>query len=250
MFSYQEYTEIINSIKKSNKQKTYREVLENNSKEFIIVRHDVEFSVWRAYRLASLEKKQGIQTAYFFQVSNNSYNVLSKRNREMLEEIHLMGHQVGLHFHLNGLTDINKIKKEIQNEINIMNSKLSFDVDSFSIHRPTEKILEYNIKIPGIINTYQNDFFSYVKDIKVHKPEIKYISDARHQWNYGIMPTESVLLKYKKIQLLIHPYSWNEKSCDNLENFQNLFNEKKQELLNTFDMECSHFRNIKEELEI
>ena len=61
MFSYQEYTEIINSIKKSNKQKTYREVLENNSKEFIIVRHDVEFSVWRAYRLASLEKKQGIQ---------------------------------------------------------------------------------------------------------------------------------------------------------------------------------------------
>ena len=248
MFSYEEYVEIINIIKKSNKQKSYREVLEKNSEEFIIVRHDVEFSVWRAYQLACLENKQGIQTAYFFQVSNNSYNILSKKNREMLEEIHFMGHQVGLHFHLNGLTDINKIKKEIQNEILIMNSKLSFDVDSFSIHRPIEKILACNIKIPGLINTYQNDFFSYVKDINVHKPDIKYISDARHQWNYGIMPTENVLLKYKKIQMLIHPYSWNKKSCNNLENFQNLFSEKKQELLKTFDMECSHFRNIKEKI--
>ena len=248
MFSYQEYVEIIKNIKLSGKQSTYCDVLKYNKQEFIIVRHDVEFSVKRAYQLACLEERNAIKSNYFFQLSSNAYNILSGCNLDIVNEIKSMGHEVGLHFYINGLVETDQIKQEIKNEIEIMNSKFHFPINCFSFHRPPSFVLEANIKIPGMINAYQNDFFQYVKDINTYKPVIKYLSDARHRWNYGLVPDGDTLMNNKKVQILIHPYSWTELGYDNKDNFKTLFKEKQQELLETFDSECMHFRDIKNEL--
>jgi hypothetical protein len=246
MFSYREYADIMRLVKASGRQKNFKEALETES--YIIMRHDVEFSVERAYELACLERKNDFRSTYFFQLSNNAYNLLSRKNLDYLEQIHEMGHTVGLHFHLNGLSDRNQIEDEIQKEIDIVNAKVSFCVDSFSFHRPTAQVLEYNIKIPGLINAYQDDFFSYVKDMEKETPEIKYLSDARHRWNYGLTPNEKVLTENRRVQILTHPYSWTECGYDNLNNFRSLYKEKCQEILETFDAECKHFGEIKDEL--
>ncbi len=246
MFSYKQYQKIINLIKESGKQATFHEALKLDN--YIIMRHDVEFSVERAYKLACFEAENNFYSIYFFQVSNNSYNLLSKKNLETIEKIKKMGHEVGLHFHLNGLEQVDEIKRAIEKEIEIMNCKLSFCVDTFSIHRPTANVLSKNIKIPGLLNAYQNEFFSYVDDIETQVPEVKYLSDARHQWNYGLFPDKDTLFKNKKIQILTHPYSWTETGYDNLNNFRTLYHEKCQELLETFDSECKHFKEIKDEI--
>lgn len=246
MFDYQEYKQMIDIIKKSGKQKSFFEAL--NASKYVIVRHDVEFSVERAYNLACFEKSNEFSSTYFFQLSNNSYNLLSKKNLEMLEEIHDMGHIVGLHFHMNGLTDIEKIKKEILNEIEIMNKKLSFKVDSFSVHRPSAEVLRANIKMDGILNAYQNEFFSFVENMDKEETEVKYLSDARHRWNYNLYPDSNTINNNPKVQILTHPYSWTKEGYDNLHNFRTLFQEKSNELLDTFNSECKHFKEIKDEL--
>ncbi|MCH5339951.1 MAG: hypothetical protein J1E01_00655 [Acetatifactor sp.] len=246
MFSYAEYGNIIMLIKESGKQATFRKALTVDS--YIIMRHDVEFSVERAYDLACFEAENKFQSTYFFQVTNNAYNLLAKKNIDMLEKIKHMGHEVGLHFHLNGLEQIDEIKREIQKEVEIMNCKLSFSVDSFSIHRPTALVLSGNIKIPGLINAYQKEFFSYVADMEKEKPDVKYLSDARHQWNYGLLPDKETLFQNKKIQILTHPYTWTQTGYNNANNFKTLYAEKCQVLLETFDSECKHFKEIKNEL--
>lgn len=246
MFSFREYQEIMEIIKSSGKQSDFPAAATRES--FIIMRHDVEFSVDRAYQLGLFEKENNFYSTYFFQISNNSYNLLSKKNLLLVEKLHTMGHTIGLHFHLNGLEGKDAIIREIKNEISIMNSKFSFQINSFSIHRPTSEVLSYNLQIPEIINAYQAEFFSYIEDMEIEKPEIKYISDARHRWNYGLIPDRDTLLSNAKVQILTHPYTWTPTGYDNLHNFRSLYAEKCHEILETFDNECKHFGEIKDEL--
>ena len=47
-----------------------------------MLRHDIEFSVDRAYELAKVEKELGVTSTYTVQVRNNTYNALSEKNIE------------------------------------------------------------------------------------------------------------------------------------------------------------------------
>lgn len=246
MFSYEDYKKIIKIIKESGKCAGFHEAKEKN--DFIIMRHDVEFSVDRAFQLAQLEKSMEFASTYFFQWTNNSYNILSKKNTDMICEMHKEGHTIGLHYALNGLTDIEEIKEKILLEINVLSSMLGFEIDTFSVHRPPQEILKANIKLDGIINAYEDHFFTYADNVNEETElSVKYLSDAQHRWNYGI-PDEATLLGNKKVQVLTHPYSWTMQGYDNLHNFQTLIQERNQELMDTIDGECKHFAMVKNQL--
>jgi hypothetical protein len=212
------------------------------------MRHDVEFSVERAFNLAIFENTKGFNSTYFFQLTNNAYNILSKKNKDLIHEILDMGHKVGLHFHLNNMTDINKIKDQIKKEIEIMGSMMEIEIDSFSIHRPTSNVLQNIIKLDGIINTYDDMFFSFTENVVTNPPKIKYISDAQHHWNYGLEPNEETIMKYDQVQILVHPYSWTSQGYNNFDNFKTMIFEKNQELISTINNECKHFAEVRNAL--
>jgi hypothetical protein len=212
------------------------------------MRHDVEFSVERAYNLAVFENEKNFYSTYFFQLTNNAYNILSKKNRDLVLKIINMGHKVGLHFHLNGITDTSSIKSQIKREIEIMGLMLGIEIDSFSIHRPTVDVLRNTLKLEGIINAYDDLFFSFTEDVIVNPPKIKYLSDARHHWNYGLEPDGTTIAEYDKIQILVHPYSWTKNGYTNADNFKTLVAEKNQELISTIDSECKHFAEVRDAL--
>ena len=246
MFSYEEYRKIINIIQESGRAANFREAQTRD--KFIIMRHDVEFSVDRAYELSQVEKSMGFTSTFFFQWTNNSYNILSKRNKDIITKMHEDGHTIGLHFATNGLTDIKEIQHRIEHEIFAWNMMLEFDVDTFSVHRPSRDVLAADIKIPDIINAYQDEYFTFAENITEDTPlKVKYISDAQHRWNYGV-PDRETLLGYDKVQVLTHPYSWTEQGYDNLHNFRTLIAERNQELIETIDGECNHFAAIKDQL--
>ena len=96
MFSYKEYKEIIQIIKESGRMANFKQA--RGKDQFIIMRHDVEFSVDRAFALSKLELSMDFTSTYFFQWTNNSYNILSKRNMDMIHYMHERGHEIGLHF--------------------------------------------------------------------------------------------------------------------------------------------------------
>ena len=239
MFSFEDYKEIIRIIQSTGRAASYKRALEKD--EFILMRHDVEYSVERAYALARVESSMDFTSTYFFQWTNNSYNVLSRRNMDMIKDMHERGHHIGLHFALNGMTDMEQIRKQIVKEMNILSEMFGFQVDTFSVHRPSKDILRENIKLPGIINAYQDDFFTFAENVTEDTPvKVKYMSDANHIWRYGY-PDEANITGYKKVQILTHPFAWCKKGYDNFDNYKSLVREKYAEMIDSIDGECKDF---------
>lgn len=244
MFSFSDYKEIIRIIKSTDRYMDYHKAL--TSDKFILMRHDVEYSVERAYELAKVESSMDFTSTFFFQWTNNSYNILSRKNKDLIKDMHERGHTIGLHFALNGMTDMEQIKKQIAKEMDILNSMFEFKIDTFSIHRPSKDVLRENIKLPGIINAYQDEFFTFAENVTENTPvSVKYLSDANHIWRYGY-PDEKNILENDKVQILTHPFAWCKKGYDNFDNYKSLIKEKYIELVNSVDNECKDFGEYKD----
>lgn len=247
MFSFEDYREIIEIIKDSGRYASYQEALGRD--EFIIMRHDVEYSVERAWALSRVEDSCDFKSNYFFQWTNNSYNILSQKNRGILTDMHERGHKIGLHFALNGMTDMQLVRDRILQEMDMLGNMLGFEIDSFSIHRPSPDVLRENIKFPGITNAYQDEFFSF--DPKAGPNSVlpvKYLSDANHIWRYGY-PDEETISENSKVQILVHPFGWTKKGYDNFNNYRTLIDEKYDELIDSIDRECKDFSEFRESFE-
>ena len=244
MFSFDDYREIIRIIKSTDRYVTYKEAL--NRDNFILMRHDVEYSVERAYNLSKVEDSMDFTSTYFFQWTNNSYNILSRKNMDMVKDMHERGHVIGLHYALNGMTDMELVRKQIVKEIHILSEMFGFQVDTFSVHRPSKDILRENIKLPGIINAYQDDFFTFAENVTEDTPvAVKYLSDANHIWRYGY-PDEKNILGHDKVQILTHPFAWTKEGYDNFDNYKALVAEKEREVIDSIDAECKDFIEYKD----
>jgi len=244
MFSYEDYKKIIRIIKSTERYMDYHKAL--TSDKFILMRHDVEYSVERAYELAKVESSMDFTSTFFFQWTNNSYNILSRKNKDLIKDMHERGHTIGLHFALNGMTDMEQIRKQIAKEMDILNSMFEFKIDTFSIHRPSKDVLRENIKLPGIINAYQDEFFTFAENVTENTPvSVKYLSDANHIWRYGY-PDEKNILENDKVQILTHPFAWCKQGYDNFDNYKSLIKEKYIELVNSVDNECKDFGEYKD----
>lgn len=244
MFSFEDYREILRIIKSTGLQAGYKEALGRD--RFIIMRHDVEYSVERAYDLSRVEESMDFTSTYFFQWTNNSYNILSRKNMDMLKDMHERGHVIGLHYALNGMTDMNQVRGQIVKEMDILSEMFGFKVDIFSVHRPSKDVLRENIKLPGILNAYQDDFFTFAENITEETPvAVKYMSDANHIWRYGY-PDKKNILAYDKVQILTHPFAWTKAGYDNLDNYKHLVKEKTQEVIHSIDNECKDFGEYKD----
>lgn len=239
MFSYDDYKEIIRIIQATGRQAGYREALHRD--RFIIMRHDVEYSVERAYELSKVEESMDFTSTYFFQWTNNSYNILSRKNMDMLKEMHERGHEIGLHYALNGMTDMEQVRKQIRKEMEILSTMFGFTVDTFSVHRPSKDILRENIKLEGVLNAYQDEFFTFAENITQDTPvAVKYMSDANHIWRYGY-PNEENILSHDKVQILTHPFAWTRTGYDNFDNYKTLVQEKTEEMIQSINNECKDF---------
>ena len=244
MFSFNDYKETIRIIKSTDRYMDYHKAF--TSDKFILMRHDVEYSVDRAYELAKVESSMDFTSTFFFQWTNNSYNILSRKNNDLIKDMHERGHTIGLHFSLNGMTDMEQIRKQIVKEMDILNSMFEFKIDTFSIHRPSKDVLRENIKLPGIINAYQDEFFTFAENVTENTPvSVKYLSDANHIWRYGY-PDEKNILGNDKVQILTHPFAWCKKGYDNFDNYKSLIKEKYIEMVNSVDNECKDFGEYKD----
>ena len=152
-FSFGEYKKIIRYYKKFLKPISFDKVNEY-SNNFFIVRHDVEFSTERALELAKIEKKElNIRSSFFFQITNNSYNIFSYENKKIIFAIKKMGHKIGLHFNYKGQNSNLKIKKELISQSKIFNKLFKNDYKFFSPHRPSKFPLLFTSMAARLIKT-------------------------------------------------------------------------------------------------
>lgn len=166
----------------------------------LLLRHDVDFSLEFAHKLASIESSQGISSTYFLMLTSNMYNLLSSEHQRIVKEISNMGHKISIHFDPTVYRDLDSFKYEK----NLFENLFDGEVDIVSIHRPGPFLENNNISLCGIPHTY-NDL--YIK-------QMKYISDSGGR---DVLPLISEYLKGSREQglhLLIHPIWWVGKGFD------------------------------------
>lgn len=199
-FTYKWYEQLI----KSAKNKGYFFCDYSNYKQldkFIILRHDIDFSIKKAVEMAKIEKELGISSTYFILMFTNFYNIGGKEERYLINEIISLGHNVGLHFDDTVYClekDRRKFnyKKAIKQEADILSDIIGQQVKFMSMHRPDKITLDMNISVDGIINAYDSIFFD---------DKIKYVSDSRRQWREDV---DEIVTneKFNKLQVLVHPF--------------------------------------------
>ena len=250
MFNYEEYKNIINMIREHLPIIDFADIKDDTEK-FCVLRHDIEFSIDRAYELAKIEKDLGVYSTYTVQLRNNTYNALSEKNIELVKRIKELGHQVGLHQNP-PLMELEHLGNYIQADISILEHFYGFGVDRFAFHRPKKEYLKANIRLDNKINCYDRRFFHYYDDNPITlslkaldmKPvsriDVLYLSDSNHKWKFGY-PMNYDFSKVDKLQLLTHPYSWSETGGDNYSNFLSVIRERNKELLHSMNTETSTF---------
>lgn len=169
-------------------------VRNNYSSRIVILRHDIDFSVKKAYEIALLESDLRVYSTYFFLISQEIYNPFSFENAKLIKKIQLLGHKISIHF---DPTVYDDPKEGFIREKNIFETFFETKIDVISIHKPSKDFLEIDLNEWGIINTYSKDFFN---------GNLIYISDSNHNFNYGDLRNH--VLQGRGIQLLIHPIWW------------------------------------------
>ena len=238
MFSYNEFRNLINMVQQHLPIIDYKDV-KDNTKKFCILRHDIEFSIDRAYKLARIEKELGVVSTYTVQVRNNTYNALSEKNINLISKIRNLGHHIGLHQNPPSSLKLDTLKDYIMRDITILEDSYGFEIDRFAFHRPKKEYLNCYVELENKINCYDRKFFHFF-DKRPESLDILYLADSNHKWKYGY-PLDFDFSKINKLQLLTHPFSWSEKGGDNYGNFVSLIRERNDELVNSMNTETNTF---------
>lgn len=216
-FSYDGYRSLLNALVEEGYEFCGYDDWGNVEKP-VILRHDIDYSLTRALPIAELEVSQGVRSTFFVLVRGDFYNVFSKDSEHVLRKLVDMGHSIGLHFD-ETLYDQDEQIKSILRESAILEHIAGVKIESVSMHRPSSQVLEGDWNIPGMENTYAQE---YLKDFK-------YLSDSRMRWREDATKAIRSGL-YPKLQVLTHPFWYRERALclpDMLEEFvENARNER------------------------
>ncbi|MDX2085775.1 MAG: hypothetical protein SFZ03_10365 [Candidatus Melainabacteria bacterium] len=201
-FTFANYKSILAyAIKKFEFIHFSREFFEKTSRQCVIWRHDIDFSLEAAHFIAKIEADYGISSTYFVNLHSDFYNLLEKRNTAHILAIQALGHPIGLHFdcHYYGIEAGQSLELALEKDRYTLENIIDRPVEVFSFHNPTEKILEIrNEIIAGMINTYAERFFT----------EIPYCSDSNGMWRHQSIPEVLESATAPVIQILTHPAFW------------------------------------------
>jgi hypothetical protein len=165
----------------------------------LILRHDVDFDLDLAVRMAEVEAQCGWRSNYFVLLRTEFYNPFSLAGTNAIRKLGELGHKVGLHFDASIYpADKMGIVDAIGDECRILSGISSSPITSFSFHRPNPDLLDHGFQVDGLINAYDKRFFS----------DIAYCSDSRGGWHHGHPLDHSCRQIGHALQFLTHPVWW------------------------------------------
>lgn len=153
---------------------------------FIVLKHDVEASVSKAYRLAEIEHKYGICASYYVQ----AFLLKDDVNVRLLKQMHAWGHEISYHY---DVLDAHGGDFEAAELDFIANSNLfadtGFQYGTICQHgNPVKSRVGYTsnrdfFRHPEIRSRYPQWIDMVVDYSKFAVSEYKYISDVGYRWN-------------------------------------------------------------------
>ncbi len=230
-FTYDWYEKFISVARQNYTLKDW-----GDNSDGIIVRHDIDYDLQKAYDFASFEKKLGVKSTYFILVTGDFYNIFSNSNQKYIQGIIKAGHKIGLHF--DETRYIGEVEKsffisKIEWEAGILSEVVGKKVQAVSMHRPSERMLKWDLEIPDMFNTYSKGFFT----------NYKYFSDSRRRWREPIIEALEEK-KYKNIQVLIHPFWYRGIESDIYNTVSSFVNSANMERYDYLDVNITNLNEI------
>lgn len=203
-FDYKSYIDLLYQLKKRGYEFCDYHDFDRYDR-CVILRHDIDTSLSEAVQMAELEAGQNVKSTYFVLLTSDFYNVASAASRTALHRIQKLGHEIGLHFDEAAYGGISQEQcvGRILAEKRILSEILGVDVTTVSMHRPSKATLEGNLQIPGMINSYSEEFFH----------GFKYLSDSRRRWRE---PVEAIVEsgQYDRLHILTHAFWYHDAEVD------------------------------------
>lgn len=165
-----------------------------------LLRHDVDSELLGCGPMLELERKLGVRATYFVMTRSTAYNLFSVEGRAMVERILADGHTLGLHF-MGELCEHDApavLAEKARKEADWLRGEFGTAVHAVSFHQPSQAVLDGQLEIPGLANTYN----------RAQMGPYFYVSDTNMQWRHE-HPAEIFARKlYPRLQLLVHPIWW------------------------------------------
>lgn len=206
-FTYDAYKKMIDDLRRAGYTFAGYESQEGMDR-VVILRHDIDYCLNKAVKMAELEQASGVRSTYFVLLKSSFYNLLAAENLRLLKRIKELGHDIGLHFDELSYTneyydEHGGIRNVILEEVKLLEQVSGIAVNSVSMHRPSRKTLESDIDLSPVINSYGKYFFK----------GFKYVSDSRRRWREdvdGIIASA----EYDRLHILTHAFWYNDKEKD------------------------------------
>lgn len=174
----------------------------SNQRE-IVWRHDVEFSVHRALKMARIEQASGVRAHYFVQLHSEFYNAFEKEIFLLLADIVGLGHRVGLHFdaHFWEVRYQRQLEECLAKDAKTLEDLLGVRIKSFSFHNTTPALLAMNeTHYAGLLNVYAG---------KIRK-KYRYCTDSTGIWRYERLRDVLNDPSIQYLQVLTHDGMWQD----------------------------------------
>ena len=166
-------------------------------------RHDVDYSLHRARRIATIEADAGVASTYFLNVHGEFYSALGEISAGLVRDIIALGHRIGVHldagFYRYRPWSAAERVQILEREKALLETTFDVEVDCYSLHNPTlspEWIVDDAV-VAGMVNAYSHDL----------RTRFSYVSDSNGIWARQRLQ-EVLDSRPQRLHVLTHPEWW------------------------------------------
>ena len=198
IFKYSELATFLEHLKQQAPVLPFREW---EGHPAVLLRHDLDLDIEPAFRLAQLEKQQGVRSTFFVMTTSPTYNPASPHNRDRLRQMAADDFEIGLHFDpvIYGEADSEDLQEHAETEARYLSTITGAEVRSISLHNPS---------VHGQFPFFQDFINAY--DPAVFDEE-RYLADSRMLFSGKDPFAFALQAKDRPVQILLHPLHYSEK---------------------------------------
>ena len=198
-FTLTQYAGFLNRVKEKYTLTFFDNFLE--TKNSLLLRHDVDISIPAALTMAKIENEHNVQSTYLFNSRCSFYNALSPEEIGRIKKIISLGHNIGLHFDATTkvYSSMDELNDGISFEKRLFEKYFEVPIKSMSFHNPTlgNTELYTQHEYCGMINSYSNKW-----------KDVKYNSDSNGYWRHDRLFDLIEGELFDHLQVLLHPVYW------------------------------------------
>ncbi len=233
IFVYKKWDAFCKNLKEKGITSIPAKEVTEQTKNYLVLKHDVETDVSKAYKMAKIEHKYGHRGSYYVQ----AYLIEKEENVKMLKEMADLGHEVSYHYDV-----LDSQKGDIQKAIEEFDkNKQKFEENGFTLKTLCQ---HGNPVVERVGYTSNRDFFRsplvqekypMLSDIMVnfkekHNTDYMYFSDAGRKFkmifdpiNNDIVNSDDKNITYSDLNALLnvlksdksyiistHPHRWTD----------------------------------------